>query len=291
MAGTVPSALAELLEPIRAKAGERPPCACGDPSCDGAFRQVGGGYEPCPVVEARQEAVARVGEDRARVGEDLRRYARSWAELDVSHPAWAFMREVCQAPLELVVRPCLSLVLLGPRGTGKTQAAAMLVDAVLRAGESAQLVSWSAWWSRVKGSYGNDGSGESEDSLRKALLRPALVALDDVGSGLDVNSPHAWALFEGVVADRYDRGRPTVITTNLTPAELAVASSGLDRAGREAARREARSAQDLPSRAFSRLQFEAHFLVFDGVNFRQKVDAAQRDAAVAAVMERLAARS
>lgn len=279
----------QSLPPLKIVRGADAPCACGNPTCDGEYYKADAGrWEPCPLT-ARRTQVARA----ATVTDHLAQYRCSWDDLEVTHESWRFMRAVCDDPVGLVINPGLSLLLIGPRGTGKTQAAVMFTDAVVAAGCSARFVPWGEWWTRVTASYRDDGAvGEGE--LIRELTEPDVVVLDDVGGQIDVRSARAWALFERIVSERYHRGRPLVLTTNLSAAELAVATTGLGEAERREmladVRTKRRSLHELPSPAFSRLEATGHSVIFDGPNYRRVVDAAARDAAVRAIRERQAER-
>jgi len=119
------------------------------------------------------------------------------------------------------------------------------------------------WWIRVKATYNAD-SKENENSLLAQLIEPDFLALDEIGTGLDSDSPRVWALLEQLI-------KATAITTNLSRKEFAVMSTALSKDRRATLLHlVTEGKQDLatlPSRLFSRIDANAHWIPFDGTRY------------------------
>lgn len=148
------------------------------------------------------------------------------------------------------MRDGLNLTLIGPRGTGKTQAATLLCAEAARAGHTALRLDWGRFARRVRASY-SDASLPHEDRQVEAAVAPALLLLDDVGAA-DRATDHNERLLTAVIGERHDRGRPTLLTANLGRAELE---------------------RHLGPRAFDRLDAACDWIVFDGPRHRAREEA------------------
>lgn len=108
--------------------------------------------------------------------------------------------------LESSERWCL---LVGPVGTGKSVAARWAVDRVIETGRwalmttAARLGNLSTW----------DDAGELD-----RLERADLLVVDDVGAEADTD--HARVTLRSLLDTRHDRGRRTLLTTNLVGGHL-----------------------------------------------------------------------
>ena len=140
----------------------------------------------------RAEAEQRIGDQRLRVA------ARAWNIGD------------------------RGMVLLGPTGIGKSHAAALVFKRLLSNGYQEGGVAWEfasglRWFSAAALAQARRehplGRGDAPEITRASHAR--LLVIDDAGWDRE---PQA---VSDVLAARYEGGRPTIITTGLTSAELA----------------------------------------------------------------------
>ena len=109
------------------------------------------------------------------------------------------------------------LLFVGDVGTGKTHLATSIAKAAcLHHQIPARYVTARALLMRIKATY--SGSGETEDEVVREYSNVGLLVLDELG-GHSV-SDHDLALLTMILSERHEECRPTVLVTNLSPAEL-----------------------------------------------------------------------
>lgn len=110
-------------------------------------------------------------------------------------------------------QPRPNLLLYGPVGTGKTGLAWGLIRHLCETGTEAMLVNLRDWLAKRRIAI----SINEPADLRP--LRVPVLALDDIGA----ERPTDWARDElaTLVEERYQHRRPTIVTSNYDPAELA----------------------------------------------------------------------
>ncbi len=123
----------------------------------------------------------------------------------------------------------IGLTLIGPKGTGKTHVAVGLLKAAVMDGRSATFAGAVDVFDRLRATIDSERrSSEKEQRIINSLVDPDLLALDD----LRASSLTGWACERlYVIANaRWERGLPTIVTTNYTPDELAYTDkrAGLD---------------------------------------------------------------
>ena len=107
------------------------------------------------------------------------------------------------------------LWLHGPRGTGKTSIASLVVRGAIERGLSCKMTDWGEFLRRIKSLFGTD----TDTDLIEGAIAVDLLVLDDVGK----DQPTDWAaqmLFE-IVNGREQRGLPTMATSNYSVKALA----------------------------------------------------------------------
>ena len=177
--------------------------------------------ELCPCMEAaRREREQRAERDR--------RYLEAWSKWSGSRFYREGIRDMSfrrdDAPDSEAARVCRNyadqwermrkegcgLLLMGPVGTGKTFYAAAIMNRVLHEGDTCAMVSAPQLVNLCM-------NGQSEDVMRE-LNRFGLVILDDLGAERETD--FALEQLELFMDARYASGRPLIVTTNLTKAEL-----------------------------------------------------------------------
>lgn len=110
------------------------------------------------------------------------------------------------------------LILKGPVGTGKSAAAALLVMQCVDDKIPAWFADCTSLLSDLSAIHAL-GQANKFDALEHRLMRADVLVLDDVGQ----ERGDSWAQeqLEKIIAQRYAKMRPTVITTNLTEAQMA----------------------------------------------------------------------
>jgi len=106
----------------------------------------------------------------------------------------------------------------GAYGLGKSHLAAAVMNAVLEYGwDRVYFRVWPEYLSRLKATFDRD-SMERTATVETELKRARLLVLDDV----DKAKPTDWTheILYTALDSRYNRGRPTIITTNAAPKDL-----------------------------------------------------------------------
>lgn len=211
-------AAALAASPSRAKSS---PCetsrncaACGlDPDERGVYL-IEGLCPRCRII--RDERIARW--DRCGVGVRHRRI-RTWAELRAPPTGFPAYRAAEDALKKFLADPRGAiLVLLGVRGTGKTQLCAVAIAETIAAGRWAMYTTVADLLADLKSRY---GSGEPSDGDAAWLLHwgnPFLLCIDEIAERLD----SAWSgtMLAALLDLRYRELRPTILAGNVSRADL-----------------------------------------------------------------------
>jgi len=221
---------------------------------------------PCPTcAERHRRTVGQKALEEAGVAGTI--YAANWSEIDLSHESWQLAHEYALSAAEMV-RENSGLIFVGDYGRGKTQAATMILAHAAEAGHTVARVKWGKFTRRVRSTYGSK-EGPTEDDMITGLAAPDLILLDDVGAA-DKQSDHNERLLTSVIDERYDAGRPTILTSNLSREELEA---------------------QLGRRAFERLWNNGAVVIFNGPNYRELIERPQTKSLHARIKERAAQRA
>ncbi|MBI3244386.1 MAG: ATP-binding protein [Chloroflexi bacterium] len=122
----------------------------------------------------------------------------------------------------------IGLTLIGTPGTGKTHLTAGLLKQAVAGGYSARFAGVVPLLDRLRATFDGHRAGESEQRIIYSLIEPDVLVLDD----LRVDNLTVWARdrLYAVVGGRWERGLPTLTTSNYTPEEL-FHPAGRDRLG------------------------------------------------------------
>jgi len=168
--------------------------------------------DACAEERRTEEAVARISSEVATIPVRFR-----WATFDdpeLRQRCKTDLRKARKALQDLFDRKIQNLVLLGAAGAGKSSlACAMLQSAlyeeVVFSGRFCAAVTLAACRT-------DSGLGTIPPALYDAMCA-SLIVLDDVGQEPERNAPVITELMQ----HRYNDGKPTIVTTWLSPAEVA----------------------------------------------------------------------
>lgn len=103
-------------------------------------------------------------------------------------------------------------LVVGERGTGKTQALAVAVAETISAGREARYVTALELLADLKDRFGGDRSAEL--AWLRDWVAPHLLTIDEIGERMD--SEHTRLSLTALVDKRYSMKKPTILAGNLT---------------------------------------------------------------------------
>lgn len=208
--------LKQSIDVMRARQG----APVGEPEnehgCDGGFRYVTQddgtiAVEPCRECEA-EKRLKRLEQEIRASGIGDRYFGVEWEDLELVEPM-PRIRAACERIGE-IIDAGESALLHGTPGTGKTQAAVLLVKAAIRAGYTARVENLGRLAMNVRAGY-DDRTLPSEKSVVDELSTVSLLVLDDIGAGeTDAATVEKRVLYL-VTEARQNATLPTIVTTNL----------------------------------------------------------------------------
>lgn len=111
-----------------------------------------------------------------------------------------------------------NLLLLGQPGTGKTHLACAILREVTARGAAAVFTTEAGLLASLRATY-QPGADASERDALDAFREPALLVIDECGVGIG-NPETRRAMLYSVINPRYEALKPSLVVSNLTPAEM-----------------------------------------------------------------------
>jgi len=207
----------------------RQPARCDTHGEYSAVMLRAGGVSGCPIcasdkrdmeeLERKRFQFRTLQRDAAKIPK--RFTDKSFASFVVSSPAQQVALDACMEYVDNFSkhkREGRCMLLLGKVGTGKTHLATSAASALI----NEHLVK--AIYRTVGSVIGDikatfsDKSGETEAHIMGELIGADLLVLDEVGA--TKQSEFELATLFSIINGRYEQGRPMIIVSNLSPAEL-----------------------------------------------------------------------
>lgn len=174
---------------------------------DGAYR--------CPECEADRE-LHRVSRELLMAGVGERYWSTSWDDLEQVEP-FPQLRAAADR-IGTILSQGDHLLLSGPPGSGKTQAAVLLVRAAIEARHTAAIMNLGRAGMEIRAAYKRE-DGPTEESTVKWAARADLLVIDDLAAGETNAASLEQRLLYLVLEERQNAQRSTIVTTNLSPEE------------------------------------------------------------------------
>lgn len=197
-------------------------CGCGQPVCK-IYSEIISRWlysTWCPECEEKQK-LRDVRSDRQKRAEYIRQAIQNRLP-KIYHEA--HMRDINIRLREMFYRKPANqgLYIWGPVGTGKTYFSAAMVRCYLCQGKKVRFISLKDLLLDLRESFRTD---KTERQILRPFLRADLLVLDDVGmiktGGIESN--FSQDTMQTIIDGRLQNDLPTVITSNLSPENLATA--------------------------------------------------------------------
>ncbi|URD40673.1 ATP-binding protein [Pseudomonas sp. BYT-5] len=191
---------------------------------------------PCPGCKAAQAEKA-LAEDAKRQRLDLayklgdslipkrfkdKTFATYAATSEGQHKAKARCeRYAAEFEMNLAAGRCL--ILVGNPGTGKTHLGVSIAQAVMTSTRHAAAYrTLGGILQSIRATF-DGSSGQTESSILDALIKPALLVLDEVGASKEAPSDFELSRLFSIINGRYEKMLPTIVISNLGARELPAA--------------------------------------------------------------------
>lgn len=172
-------------------------------------------WEPGYDEYVRQQRGRDLRDRLAASGVGARYLDVGWASVEEVEP-FPMIRRIADSIVTDLLEPGYSLILVGPPGSGKTQAAMLLARATVQAGLSVEVVNLGRLAMAIRAGY-DGGGGPSESEAVERMSQADLLVVDDFGAGQsNAGATEGKVLYQAAEA-RQNMRRATVLTTNLTP--------------------------------------------------------------------------
>lgn len=186
-----------------------------DHECDDGWIYTDDGVKRCAVCSAAAAYLA-LREKLVTSGIGTLYAETTWDDLQLVPP----LDVLSKVDINEVVSLGHHAVLSGPPGSGKTQSAVLIAKAAIEAGMTALVANLGRLCVEIRGAYRAD-NGPTEASVVRDLSKADVLVLDDVGAGeADTRVLENRIMYLALEARQNGR-RPTIVTTNLTPQQLA----------------------------------------------------------------------
>lgn len=182
------------------------------PRSPGSALQVGSGQNGAQD-QASQEIHPRAGEYWAKSRIPLR-HKNTRADFEL-HLPWAEAMRKIQKVFNATAGSIV--VLLGGRGTGKTQAAVEMLRYSANKGCTCRYATAMDFFQEIKGTFSNDAT-DNESRVLRDFTTPDVLCLDE----LQVRTESGWEnnLLTHMIDKRYQFQRSTILIANIVPEEL-----------------------------------------------------------------------
>lgn len=110
----------------------------------------------------------------------------------------------------------IGLLFYGGVGTGKTFFAACIANALIERGVSVLMTNMSML---ISGMQNGKGFEDGKTAIINRISHVPLLIIDDLG--VERDTPYAYEKIQEVIDARYRSGKPLIVTTNLSPREMA----------------------------------------------------------------------
>ncbi len=187
-----------------------------DHECDDGWIYTTAGVERCPTCQANTEAT-RIASEIHAAGVGERYWTTSWTDLEMVDPLPSL--QAAAVSIVDILATGDHLLLSGKPGSGKTQAAVLLIRAAIEARKTAKLLNLGRAAMQIRAAYKTD-DGPTESSVVKEASRVDLLVIDDLGAGETGAATLEQRILYLVLEERQNTRRSTVVTTNLTPQEV-----------------------------------------------------------------------
>jgi len=188
---------------------------------------------PCPqckqalAEKERAEAVERSRHELAwKMGDALipKRFKdRTFDTYTANNPGQVKAKARCvkyAAEFEQNLSAGRCMIMLGNPGTGKTHLGISVAQAIMAtSGHTAAYRTLGGILHAIRATF-DGSSGQTEGSILDALVRPALLVLDEVGASKETPSDFELSRLFSIINGRYEKMLPTIVISNLGVKEL-----------------------------------------------------------------------
>lgn len=171
----------------------------------------------CPLCErTASEADLRLAVQAAGIGD--RYLDTTWADLELLDPLPAL--KAASDRITEIITAGHNALLAGPPGTGKTQAATLLLKAAIAAGHTARIVNIGHTAMNVRAGYDHPETGDTESNAVHRMSTPDILVIDDIGAGEAGDGKLELRILYFALEARQNARRSTILTSNLKPQEV-----------------------------------------------------------------------